>query len=67
LLRVHTLSTPNKEESDRKEQELISENFIEVSPFVKLQLGQYSRFQGHEDPQTFESPVVYMISWCVEE
>jgi hypothetical protein len=66
LLRVHTLSTPNKEERDRKEQELIAENFIEVSAFVKLQLGQYSRFQGPK-PETSEGSMVYMISWCVEE
>ena len=66
-IKIEHLSTPNKEERDKKQQDLISKHFKEVSPFIKLKPRQYSRSQGHAHPENVEGPVMYTISWCVDE
>ena len=66
---IHNKSCTEADKSriDEIEQDLRSQGFIEVSPFVKLKPRQYALSRGTVNPKSFEGPVAYTISWCNDE
>lgn len=62
-----SITKSNPAEIDQKEQELIAKGFIKISPLAKMQPHQYSRSQAPADHKSFDGPLNYTVSWCIDE
>jgi hypothetical protein len=62
-----SITSPNKQVIDDKENYLLSKGFIRVSPTAKKKPGEYSRSESRwAEPSFEEVPIQYSIAWCYE-
>ena len=57
----------DKNERDKIEHELVSKDFIQVPTLSKLLPRQYQMSQHMGDEATTEGPMMYEISWCIDD